>query len=242
MSTSAERVVAIHQPNFFPWLGWFDKFRQADVFILLDDAQFPKKGGTWINRVKVLSVDGNAQWMTAPIVRSYNGTREIREIELDDAQPWRERITAMLASAYSGAPHFSETMSLLEDLVAYEETRLAEFNVNALNHLLRLLDLSDTQLVRASELNVSATATERLIDLTRCVGGDCYLAGAGAGGYQDDSAFAAAGITLLEQAFVPPSYAQGKVDPVQGLSVIDALMHCGAGATRDMLTGEPPGR
>src|ERR1700730_2689424 len=57
-----ERVVAIHQPNFLPWLGYFDKLARCDMFVLLDSVQFPKRNGTWMNRVKVL-VGGEAAWV-----------------------------------------------------------------------------------------------------------------------------------------------------------------------------------
>ena len=60
-----ERVVAIHQPNFLPWLGYFDKLARCDVFVLLDSVQFPKKSGTWMNRVQVL-VSGEPAWITVP--------------------------------------------------------------------------------------------------------------------------------------------------------------------------------
>ena len=73
------RVVAIHQPNFFPWLGYFDKIARSDVFIFLDDVQFPKTGGVWSNRVKIL-IGGEARWSTAPIDRSFTGTRKICEM------------------------------------------------------------------------------------------------------------------------------------------------------------------
>ena len=73
-------IVAIHQPNFFPWLGFFDKIARADVFCLLDNVQFPKTGGTWINRVQ-LWINGKAAWATAPVDRSYSGVRRIREMQ-----------------------------------------------------------------------------------------------------------------------------------------------------------------
>jgi hypothetical protein len=83
-----QRLVAIHQPNFFPWLGYFDKLARADVFILLDDAQYPKTGGTWSNRVQLL-INEKPAWVTVPVVRSYHGVRQIREMRIDEQRPWR---------------------------------------------------------------------------------------------------------------------------------------------------------
>ena len=72
-----QRLVAIHQPNFLPWLGYFDKLARADVFILLDTVQFPKKAGSWMNRARLL-VGGEPSWITVPVVRSYHGLRSTR--------------------------------------------------------------------------------------------------------------------------------------------------------------------
>ena len=52
-----DKIVAIHQPNFFPWLGYFDKINKSDIFIFLDDVQFPKKGGNWTNRVQLMVLE-----------------------------------------------------------------------------------------------------------------------------------------------------------------------------------------
>src|ERR671923_195501 len=92
LSRGVERVVAIHQPNFLPWLGWFDKAARADVFVLLDHVQFPRTSrGTYVNRVKLL-VNGSGKWVTAPIVRSGGSMQRIDEVRVDDAQPWREKV------------------------------------------------------------------------------------------------------------------------------------------------------
>ena len=76
-------IVAIHQPNFLPWLGWFDKLARADVFVLLDHVQFPRTSrGTYVNRVKLL-VGGKDAWVTAPIVRASGSAQRIDEVRLD---------------------------------------------------------------------------------------------------------------------------------------------------------------
>ena len=76
-----KKVVAIHQPNFFPWLGFFNKVACSDVFILMDNVQFPKKGGSWSNRVQ-LAINGQAAWVTMPVVRSFHGTRIIKDMQI----------------------------------------------------------------------------------------------------------------------------------------------------------------
>ena len=228
-------LVAIHQPNFLPWLGWWDKLARADVFILLDDVQFPKKGGTYMNRVQVL-VDGKAAWVTVPVVRSYSGLREVREMRTDSSRPWREQILTTLRAAYVDAPHLDQTMDALEPLVAAPGDGLTDYNERALRAIAGLLGLDATRFVRSSSLPSEGRSTERLVSLVRSVGGSSYLAGGGAGGYQDNALFAAAGLGLVQQPFAPERYPQATADDfIAGLSVVDALMWCGPARTAALL-------
>jgi hypothetical protein len=219
-------TVAIHQPNFLPWLGYFDKIARAGTFVLLDSVQFPKKGGTWTNRVRIL-VNGEATWLTVPIDRAYHGTRSIREMRLrDDDGRWRETALKTLRSAYGRAPCFEAVFPELERLLRDPADELAGYNERAIRRLCELLGL-ETPLVRASELEADGASTDLLVELVRAARGDAYLAGGGAEGYQEDEKFAAAGIELVRQDFVPPHYEQGGGEHVAGLSVVDALMHVG---------------
>jgi hypothetical protein len=225
-----DRVVAIHQPNFFPWLGYFDKMRRADVFVFLDDVQYQKTGGTWSNRVKVM-VRGEETWLTAPLDRSFHGTRRINEIRFQAGAPWREKLRLTLQAAYGRTAFFRETMQLLEPLLNCPEDGVAAYNIHAIQHLARAIGLGATTFVHGSSIPSPGTATQRLIDITTHLGGKHYLCGGGASGYQQDELFDAAGIGLQYQHFVHPEYAQhGGVRFVPGLSVIDALMNCGASA------------
>lgn len=220
-------LVAVHQPNFLPWPGWFDKAARADVMVLLDDAQFPKKGGTWINRVQIL-VQGTATWLTVPVDRTYHGVRKISEMRIDERTPWRRKMEATLRSAYGRASHFDETWPLLRELLDQPTGQLAAFNEHALRRLATVLGVEAQRFVLASSLGIETTATQRLIDIVRAVDGSAYLVGGGAGGYQDDAAFARAEIDVVAQDFALAAYRQGTETFVGGLSIVDALVHCGA--------------
>jgi hypothetical protein len=232
-------LVAVHQPNFLPWPGWFDKAARADVFVLLDDAQFPKKGGTWSNRVQIL-VQGRPIWLTVPVVRSYHGVREIREMRIDDAAPWRRKAESTLRAAYGRAPHFERVWPLLDDVLRMPTDVLADLNEHALRALAGELGVDAGRFVRASSLGVRTAATQRLVDLVKAVDGSAYLVGGGAGGYQDDEAFARAGIEVVQQRFEQRPYEQGTGEFVGGLSIVDPLMQCGPRGARALL-GERAG-
>lgn len=229
-----ERSVAIHQPNFLPWLGYFDKLARCDVFVLLDNVQFPKKNGTWMNRVKVL-VSGEPAWITVPIVRAYHGLRQIDEMEIDESRPWRRKLMATIEQNYRRAPHFEETMPVIADVLMNETSRLADYNEAGVRRLATAVGLDHSKLIRASSLEVTGAATDLLIEITKQVGGDIYLAGGGASGYQEDEKFQDGGVELRYQAFTHPTYPQLADQPHHGLSIVDALMHCGAEHTAQML-------
>jgi RimJ/RimL family protein N-acetyltransferase len=228
------RLVAIHQPNFFPWLGFFDKLRRCDTFVLLDTVEFSK--GSRINRSQVL-VGGRPHWITAPVRRSGIGG-PIRDMLIEEGRDWRSNVVRTLRQSYSRAPGTAVAMPLLEELIGFPTERLTDFNEQAIRRLAHELGLTRAAIVRASDLAVEGRATRLLVDIVRAVGGTAYLAGGGAGGYQEDELFDESGIELVHQRFVPPLYPQPVDEPVPGLSVIDALMQCGPDGARALLSRE----
>ncbi|WBY00712.1 WbqC family protein [Ramlibacter tataouinensis] len=227
------RVTAIHQPNFFPWLGYFDKIAQCDVFVVLDDVQYQKTGSNWSNRVKLL-LAGEPRWVTAPVRRPAHGTAKIDELSWAQ-EPWREKLMRSLTMNYGSARFFRETMELIEPLVRNEEPMLAAYNLRAIRAICEALGLQRS-FVLSSSFHVETASNERLISLCRHVGCDIYLTGGGAQDYQQDELFVNAGIQVRHQDFQHPRYPQaGCGDFVPGLSVIDALMNCGIDGTRKVM-------
>ncbi len=217
-------IVAIHQPNFFPWLGYFDKIRRADVFVFLDDVSYPRSGsggmGSWCNRVKI-AISGEARWTTCPLRRMALGS-PIRLAEIDDSQPWRIKLVRKLEANYRRAPAYRTAVELLVPLIMDSSQSLAEFNITAIKAIAAQLRIG-AHFVRQSDLVASGQSTELLVSIVKAVGGNAYLAGGGASGYQDDALFATHGLTLIPQSFVPSTYGNPAAF-IPGLSVIDYLM------------------
>lgn len=234
-SNAMNKIVAIHQPNFFPWLGYFDKIVRAEVFIFLDDVQYPKKGGTWSNRVKLLISD-KARWITASIDRDYSGTREIREMHFLSNNNWREKMIKSLEVNYRNHPHYSETMTVIEPLVMNNESNIAEYNIQTVTEIAKKLKLDTNKFERSSKYESESSSNQLLCELTMKAGGSTYMCGGGADGYQDERVFDSNNIKLEFQNFSEPEYPQYQSnESIYGLSIIDPVMNLGWEKTADIL-------
>jgi hypothetical protein len=235
----SNRIVAIHQPNFFPWLGYFDKIVRADVFVVLDHVQFPKSEGNWSNRVR-LAVNGEAGWVTMPVRRDYEGFRRIDEMRIDNDAPWRRKLAQTLRTNYGKAAAFKDVFPVVESWISNPTDSLVDYNLAGITAICQRVGLACSHIVRSSALQVAGAKTDLLVNVVLATGGDTYLSGDGSAGYQDDAALAAAGIDVVYQRFVHPVYPRGAAGFVPGLSILDAIFHCGFEATGQLLRTAPP--
>ncbi len=227
-------LVAIHQPNFFPWLGYFDKIVRSDLFIFMDNAQFPKKGGNWVNRVKLL-VGGGGHWATVPVNRAYHGVLPISAMKIDNRTPWRDKLLKTIEMNYKSSPCYGEVFPVILPLAENPTPSLAEYNIASITALAKHLGLNTGKLILGSSLTTQGQSTDLLISMVRACGGTAYLCGGGAA-YQDDEKFPVAGLQLIYQNFTHPQYPQASsTEFVPGLSIIDALMNCGFSGVRRLL-------
>lgn len=221
------RTVAIHQPNYLPWLGYFEKIKRSDVFVLLDDAEY--SSGSWINRNKIKTPHGWT-WLTVP-VRGTSGP--IADVEIVD-EGWRETHRKSLQASYGGAAHYEEFGAFFAATYARSWESLCELNVHLVRQLADRLAL-DCEFVRASTLEVDATGSERIVRLCEELGADRYYSGEGARSYNDRARFEAADIALEYQSFDPPRYEQRFGEFLPKLSIVDPLLNVGVEGTRDLL-------
>jgi hypothetical protein len=220
-SRRVERRVAIHQPNYLPWCGFFSKCAKADVLVVLDDVQMPT-GRSYVYRTRVASQAGS-QWLSIPTKRG--ATDPIVDVQFADLM-WSKKHLSTLRMQYGKRPRFKEVFEWLEALYAAPGTHLSCFNETLNRAVCDYLGL-EVPSVRSSELNVTGASDDRLIALVQEVGGSVYVSGKGGQNYQAPEKFDGAGIRLDVQTYEPTPYNQGREAFEPGLSIVDALFNLG---------------
>ncbi len=219
-------ICAIHQPQFLPWLGHFQKIRMADVFVFLDNVQFQKNEFQNRNRVPTRS---GVKWLTVPV--SYAFGDPIRDVRIASGRPWRRKILGTLEHAYGKSAHFAALMSAFRDMLSEDWPTLSQVNMASVRWLMENFCVN-TETCLASDLPAcDEDRTGRLVDICRHVGATTYLSGSLARRYLDIGRFEQAGIKVEFQHYEHPVYPQTSNggDFISHMSAIDALFNLGPG-------------
>ncbi len=238
--------VAIHQPNFVPWLGLFDRIARVERFVFFDHVQ-AMRGKSWFSRNRLL-IGGEARWFTVPVARAGHGLDPVDQVRIDPGGRFPERHLKTLAWEYGHHPRADEVMAVVEPVFRAGHQRLAELNAAFITAVSAALGLS-AAFVRSTELarerpELTALAGNDLVLATcQAAGGDDYLSGDGCGDFIAPEAFEAAGVRFAFQAYEHPVYSQaGRTSFVSHLSVLDALFNLGFEGVAGLLGATPAAR
>lgn len=166
--------VTIHQPEHFPYMGFFQKMREADLFIILDNVKFRKN--YFQNRNKILSKAGKDEWFTVPVEKK-SSSKMIKDVMTNTNFDWRRKLLLKL------------NQNLNVDLQQiYEPDKLIDINVRSIEWCRKKFDI-DVPMVYASDLNVEGSKSELLANLVRAVGADHYISGPSGRDYLDMNFF-----------------------------------------------------
>lgn len=216
--------VVISQSMYFPWVGFLEQLRVADVFVRYDDVQFSK--GSFTNRVQIKTAAGS-RWMTVPLTGLHLGQR-IDEVQLSADDSWRARHLGKLAQAYCGAPHRDEMLALVDDVFSTPVNGLADLAFESTRALARYFGLHDSLRWKSiTELPTAGASSARVLEVVKAVGGTRYITGHGARNYLDHAAFEAAGIEVHYMRYRCLPYPQLHGDFTPYVSALDLVAQCG---------------
>jgi len=228
-------TAVIHQPDFLPWLGFFDRLLHADLFVVLDNVQFTNGSSrSWTYRDKIKTANGE-KWISVGLSKCHRETK-INEVSTNNSL-WNANMRNQIKESYRKAKYFEEIFPYIEELLSSQYEKLVDVNLCSIQLLLELLDIR-VEKVMASSLQATGKSNELLVNILKEVGADCYLSGLGAKDYFRGEPFREAGIQVIWQEFKHPHYEQLFGDFVPYLSSIDLLFNCGIAASRKIIRGE----
>lgn len=217
--------LVVMQPSYLPWLGYFDLLIQADLFLFYDTVQYDKDG--WRNRNRIKTANG-PQWLTVPVLTSGLNKPLIKDIKINNREPWQRKHLKSLQMNYAKTKFYDETYPEVESILSRDWERLMELNEAVIRKLCGMLEIR-TSIQRVSELGLDFDEgkNEKLIQICKHVGADEFYEAAGGKGYIEESLFKENGIHLRFQDYKHPVYPQLYGDFVSSLSVVDLLCNCG---------------
>jgi IS1 family transposase len=218
-------IVGIHQPNYLPYLGFFDKIARSDIFVIYDDAQFNKYEFQHRNRIRIH--DG-WKWLTVPVIKEEMPINEIKIInETPKNKPhWSKIHFREIHANYAKTDYFSVYEEEIRKMYEKKYEKLVDLNMNLIKFLMKAFDI-DVKLVYASEFGLKTNASQKNLDLVEAVGGDVYLSGPMGRDYLDLSLFEKKGIKVAFQDFKHPVYKQRYEGFVPNMAAIDTLFNVG---------------
>ena len=227
-------IVAVHQPQYLPWLGYFDKIRRADIFCYLDSVQYKKND--WQNRNRIKTSQG-WQWLTVPVCFQF--PEKIYEVKINPTVKWRKKHLQALVTNYRRTPFFEKYIDVYEQIYSEVWESVSELNMHFIERLKDALDLSQKPAIRSSQLELREDPTDRLIDICEEVKADTYLSGQDGIKYMDLERFKDNGIEVIIQDFKHPVYPQMFNDFQSHMSVVDLLFNCGPESLGKICEGNP---
>ncbi|MBI5965708.1 MAG: WbqC family protein [Chloroflexi bacterium] len=247
--------LAIMQPYFFPYLGYYQAIHAVDKYILYDNLTYIKEG--WMNRNRYLVVNGDPAYFIVE-VKKKSSFSKIRDIQLADNPWWRKKILKSIFYSYKPSPFFDEIYPLVERVLNAEVSFLTELNSKSIIEVCNYLDIkteinTDTSRYLQLEEKLSNDGLEisarfpsiklddpekkviRVIEICRKEGAEIFINAIGGRDLYNKEEFESSGIKLLFIQTNPYSYKQPSKIFYPHLSIIDVLMNCGKDTTKKLL-------
>jgi len=224
-------ILVGHQPEYLPYIGFFNKIMNANKFVLVDHIQFNKK--SWQNRNKVRTVNGWT-WLTVPVYSKNKFTQCINDVEINNAINWREKHWKTIYLNYKNTPYFSKYADFFEHIYLRNWDKLINLDEEIIRYLLKVLN-TNIEIYRSSDLNVKGKKTDLIINLCKTLKADAYLSGSGGREYVDETKFQKLGLKSYFRDMEHPVYKQ-RFEPFEPyMSVIDLLFNYGSEESRRII-------
>jgi len=189
---SKNLIVFIHQPDFLPWIGFFEKLKVSDVYVVLDDVQFIRRG--WINRDKII-INNNPGWLTVPVKSKGNYKEIIKNIKIDHDINWVEDFVKIFVHNYNKFPHYKTHVPNICNILKKKQKYLIDLNLELIEYVTNYFKIKK-EMIFSSSLNLSKLKDEKIIEILKKLNATEYVTGMGSKNYLDENVFKKENIKL----------------------------------------------
>jgi len=218
--------LAIHQPEFMPWGGFFYKMTLSDLYVIFDHVQFKKR--YFENRNQVVSPKGEISYIRVPVLTKGKEAQALHEVKIDNTQKWNDKMLKKIRHFYSKAPYFRKYFDELAELIAYRKyVYLIDLNIKLIDFFRKHLGIS-VPMVSSSQMNVkNYTGSDLIMRICLLNKADIYLCGASGIDYIRADDFCRNGIQIKWLNYSTPAYSQLCDKFVPNMSTLDLLFNRG---------------
>jgi hypothetical protein len=224
-------ILSAHQPNYWPYAGFFGKIMLSDKFMYMGTVQFEKT--SWQNRNRIRIADGWA-YLTVPVITKGKLGQSIREVEIADKTDWRSKHRKSIEMNYGKAPFFNHYKDFIEDLYTRSWYSIYDLNIYISNFVFKELDIA-TEILYDNDYPLTAAKTARLAEMCKNTDCDTFLSNSGSQAYFDINYFVQTGLNNVFMEYVGTEYEQQYAGFVPHLSILDVLMNCGSSYAKSVL-------
>lgn len=220
--------IAIHQPEHMPWPGFFNKIKNVDIFVLLDDVQYRKN--YFQNRNKILDVNFKDKWITIPVEKQ-NIIEKINKKKIFYSEDCKsiDKIFNILDGSYKNAKFYSLYRDDLYGIYNKRFEYLSDLNIAIIDYLKKILNIK-TKLIKSSDLNYSGSKSDLILSICKSLNAKEYLSGISGIEYLNIKEFEKSNIDVTFQKYKFPQYLSGFKVP--NLSVVDMIFRLGQESTK----------
>lgn len=213
--------IAIHQPDYLPYIGYFYKIAQVDTFVFLDDCQFSNDNMHHWNRIK--TPQGECR-LKIPIACKFGDA--INEAQSKDELKWKDKHLKTIEMNYKKAKYFNDFFPAFKELLNAKYNNLADMNVTLNTWICDCFGLKP-KFIRTSQMNIKTVREEKVIDICIACNEKIYISGNGAKAYQVEQHFTDRGVQLKYTDYHPFEYPQLWKSFIPNMSIIDYICNCG---------------
>ncbi|QLC22269.1 WbqC family protein [Parasphingopyxis sp. CP4] len=228
------KTIAIMQPVYLPWLGYFEQMALADEFMFLDDVQYTKND--WRNRNRIRTIDG-WMWVTVPVRRA-SLKKHLGAVEINYDHQWPRHQLRAIRRNYAPTLYFGEFYGMIEAAYGERPKRLVDLTIPLVRAFADFLGINPPITLSSAVARSSNSRLERIVELCRARGAGRVYTGPAAQSYMDIEFMHDHQIEIAYQDYQHPVYRQHFEGFESHMSIIDLLMNCGP-KSRDILLSSP---